>query len=111
MKRLLFLILLLSSLAQAAVFCEVNGKRISLISPRAQECVDSFLMGSGVCFNGNRKEAIELLNSQYVRDLFAGTDGEYIANAHFYGPDSIRYNMFDLANDYSEAYRIERCKK
>jgi hypothetical protein len=111
MNKLLVLSLIFTSFAQAAVFCDIDGKRVSLTSNRAQECVDSLLMGAGVCFNGNRKEAIALLNSEYVRSLFAGTDGEYIANAHFYGPDSIRYNMFDLANDYSEAYRIERCKK
>jgi hypothetical protein len=111
MKKFLLLSLCYTNFVHAAVFCDIDGKRVSLTSTRAQECVDSLLMGSGVCFNGDRKEAITLLNSTYVRGLFQGTDGEYIANAHFFGPDSIRYNMFDLANDYSEAFRIERCKK
>ena len=110
MKKIFMTLVMFSSIAQSAIFCEIEGRRVSLFSSYSQVCKDNLLMGSGVCFNGDRKKSIQLLNSQEVRNLFNGTDGEYILNAHFLGKDSISYLMVDEANDYIQKHRMDRCK-
>lgn len=111
MKAFILLSLLIFSagvFAKADVYCKDNGRVINILSEDYFDCQGYLLMGA-VCFTGNRGEAIKILNSQEVRNMFDGTDGEFIENAHYMGRDEISYTVQDLANEWSDKVSIKRC--
>ena len=99
----------------ATIYCEDgNSKKVMNIfdEDAFSVCVGALAgIGGGACFVGKRADAVALLNSRYVRDLFDGTDGEYIKDAHFKGKDSIAYTSVDEANEISSKRSISRCAK
>lgn len=110
MKTLLVLSFLMSVSAHASVYCiNEENKKLDVLKSEL-ECQGPLLMGEGVCFTGSRSKAIEILNSEELREIFDGTDGEFIGATHFNGRDAISYTSFDQANEVSSKVVINRCK-
>ena len=86
---------------KAAIWCTgERGQLVNAINPyNGYECVGPLLSATDACFTGIRSEAIDLLNSDDISNIFDGTDGEYISDALPKGKDSITYTTHDDAND------------
>lgn len=112
MKLIAVLSLLVSVSAFAsggAVFCQQGRQLVNVESGDWDTC-NSELYTGRVCFAGDRKAAIKILNSKNLREKFSGTDGEYIKGARAQGRDSISYVSVDEPNEYSETLVINRCR-
>ena len=68
MKTLNFSLLFIASNSFANVYCYENGKLVQVLSGDWDRCNTELYTGK-VCYRGNRAEAIELLNSQAVKDI------------------------------------------
>lgn len=103
--------LLLTSFSSFAgsIYCNSNSGLVDVLKDEYRSCVDDVLQGA-VCFKGSRETAIRVLNSNALREMFEGTDGEYVGAAHFNGVDAISYTYFDQGNDVSDKHVIKRCK-
>lgn len=111
MKTILLLSLVLSTsaaFAKGQVFCMESGKIINVLSQDGFDCQGALYTGD-VCFTGDIREATQILNSQEVRDMFDGTDGEYIKGARAKDANSIGYTAVDEANEWSTKVVIKRC--
>ncbi len=111
MKTILLLSLVLSTsaaFAKGQVFCKESGKVINVLSQDGFDCQGALYTGD-VCFTGQIKEAADVLNSTEVRDLFDGTDGEYIKGARAKDANTISYTAVDEANEVSSRVTIKRC--
>ncbi len=111
MKTLLLVSLLVSTsyaFAGAKVFCKESGQIINVLSQDGSECQGAIYMGE-ICFTGNAKEAADILNSSPIRDMFDGTDGEFIERARAKDADTITYVSVDQANEWSTKVKIKRC--
>jgi len=110
MKFLASLLVIFSFSSQAAVFCVNDQKEFVDVLKAELDCQGPLLWGDGVCFTGSRSQAIRVLNSAELNQIFDGTDGEYIGNAHFNGRNAISYTSFDDANELTSKIVINRCK-
>ena len=112
MKMIFLLTLALSTtaaFADAKVFCRsYSGKIINVLSQDGLDCQAQIYDGS-ICFTGNVREASAIVNSDAVRELFDGTDGEYVKGAKPRGKDAITYTAMDEGNDWSNDVSIKRC--
>lgn len=112
MKMIFLMTLALSStaaLADAKVYCkDYNGKIINVLGKDGFDCQSQIYDGS-ICFTGNVREAAAIINSDAVRELFDGTDGEYVKGARPKGADKIIYTAVDEANEWSNDVTTERC--
>lgn len=99
-----------SAFAKGQVYCKADGAIVNVQdTDSAFECQGALYTGE-VCFTGDAREAAVILNSQFVRDAFDGTDGEFIRNARVKSKDKIAYTSVDLANEMSSKQEINRCE-
>lgn len=91
---------------ESAVYCKEAGK-VQNIMTNKKNCKAQILKGK-ICFVGNRNEAIELLNSDFVVKKFMDS-AEYIGQASAYKKKSITYFSYGDANDPSFMRKIDRC--
>lgn len=100
--------------SEANVYCKTDqGLVLDVTDSDAYDCSYQFLISGSemVCFTGDRRTAINILNSPKFLEFFEGTDGEYIENARFKGRNSIAYTLVDEVNDYRETASLERCTR
>lgn len=109
MKTLIVALLVISTNSFANVYCQKNGRYVHVLSGDWDTCNTELYTGK-ICYRGNRAEAIELLNSQAIKDKFEGTDGEYVGSARAYHPDQIRYRSVDSSNRISDTHYIRKCR-
>lgn len=109
MKTLSLSLLFIATNIFANVYCYENSKLVHVLSGEWDRCNGELYTGK-VCYRGNRAEAIELLNSQAVKDKFEGTDGEYVGSARAYRQDQIRYRSVDSSNRIEDTHYIRKCQ-
>ncbi|MES2526272.1 MAG: hypothetical protein V4598_04270 [Bdellovibrionota bacterium] len=96
-----------AAFAKGQVFCK-DGGTIYNIEKSGFECQGAILQGD-ICFSGKAVEAVAILNSDEVHDIFDGTDGEFIQNARAIGAEKITYTSVDQANEWKDQVTIKRC--
>lgn len=114
MKKILFVVLTFVAMnavaGDAQILCDLDGDQVDIESNDGYLCADELLGGGDACFKGDVNTAVMILNLPKTRDIFDGTDGEYIKNARAVGKNRILYTTVDEANDVTDQQFISRCK-